>query len=228
MLDGFARYSVYLNYYFVPLWVIESNGKEQKLSWLNQEREGRSDEWWGAFYFWRFCYPPSLQKPQVWFPLSNQSKWGLAKAEEGTVAFHSLRPLLRVPCTSRCKEGPNPILSTHLLTMNKYSLVTIWDQHECTECFAWRHLHWEKSPKKQLPIGSIIASILTMKETEAQGYWAVCPEVMGWAVRRLLEGERYLEGVPRLEEQILRGFTILTATSWTGKTASSFPFTFLA
>lgn len=86
---------------------------------------------------------------------------------------YCLSSALQVTWTSHCA---GPVLSTYPLTADKYSLVTI-----CTMLRpVWMYLGVLSctislgNPKKQFPIESITASILTVKETEAQGYWAVC------------------------------------------------------
>lgn len=98
---------------------------------------------------------------------------------------------LQVTWTSHCA---GPVLSTYPLTADKYSLVTI-----CTMLRpAWMYLGVLSctislgNPNKQFPIESITASILTVKETEAQGYWAVCPGLHELVMRLL--GRRKVSG----------------------------------
>lgn len=155
MLDGFARYDIYLTIVWFPSESL--NLMEKNRNCLdNPGWEGESDKWWGALHFWRFCDRGSFQKLQVLYHLSNQSKWGLAEPEEllGRHCLFSPPPQVQVPSVRRgpiqfCPHTPSPRAETPCY--HTHDAETSMNSFRCLAGFAF-YKALEKNRRKQLPI----------------------------------------------------------------------------
>ena len=129
-------------------------------------------------------------------------------------------------CRSLCKEGPNPILSTHALTMGKHFLLPIhnaetsMNSFRCLAVSAF-YKSWEKNPEKQLLTGGHHYSNFNHEGDWGPGILGCLPRAAQESRSKLvmrLPGRRKVSGrmcpgfsgvlihqaSPLLEEQILR------------------------